>query len=409
MPGGGHHHHHSGRINDDPSSESHRHPSLTSQLSLPTVPSLTNPQPPHYSSYTLITTLKGHTSYLCSLTVSGEILYSGSSDQEIRSWPRHHHCSDQVLERDDNVVAEGKGAVKSMAIADDKLFSAHQDHKIRVWKISSDHQNHKFQRIATLPTLTDRAAKILSPGNQVQIRRHRSSTWVHHVDAVAALALSHDEQFLYSVSWDRTLKVWRAAGDFRCLESLASAHDDAINAVAVSSRDGGTVYTGSADTRIKVWRRDESGSGRKHLLVLAETLEKHNSGVNALALSEDGSVLYSGACDRSILVWERNGDGEMVVVGALRGHAESILCLFVVCDLVCSGSADRTVRVWRAAGGGGVDRKYACLAVLEGHAEPVKCLTAAVDCSDDEYMSCSVYSGGLDCDIKVWQISVPVL
>jgi WD40 repeat protein len=96
----------------------------------------------------------------------------------------------------------------------------------------------------------------------------------------------------------------------------------------------------------------------------------------------------------------------MEVVGKLRGHGNSKLCLAVVSDLVCSGSADRTVRVWR-----GFDRNYSCLAVLEGHRGPVKCLTAAIDgcnstTSDEAYL---VYSGGLDCDIKVWQVLVPIL
>ena len=40
--------------------------------------------------------------------------------------------------------------------------------------------------------------------------------------------------------------------------------------------------------------------------------------------------------------------GAMVVVGALRGHSKTILCLTVVSfDLVCSGSADCTVRIWK--------------------------------------------------------------
>ncbi|KAF2311399.1 hypothetical protein GH714_022290 [Hevea brasiliensis] len=96
----------------------------------------------------------------------------------------------------------------------------------------------------------------------------------------------------------------------------------------------------------------EESSGEKHSLVA--TLEKHNSGINALALSTDGSILYSGACDRSIVVWAKDGaDGGMVVLGALRGHTESILCLVVVSDLVCSGSADKTIRVWRR-----VERNY---------------------------------------------------
>lgn len=298
------------------------------------------------------------------------------------------------------MVVAGKGAVKSLVVHSNKLFSAHQDHKIRVWKICN-HEPHqqKYIRLATLPTCGDRISKVLIPKNHVQIRRHKKCTWVHHVDTVSSLALSSDGTLLYSVSWDRTIKIWRTK-DFTCLESVGNAHDDAINAVAVS--DDGHVYTGSADKRIKVWKKGQAE--KKHFLV--DMLEKHNSGINALALSSDGTLLYSGACDRSILVWEKDKDDKMVVVGALRGHTKSILCLAVVSDLICSGSEDKTIRVWR-----GVDHKeYSCLAVLEGHRAPIKSLTAVVEYhSDPSEASFIVYSGSLDCDIKVWQIFVPVL
>lgn len=288
--------------------------------------------------------------------------------------------------------------MKSLVVMADKIFSAHQDHKIRVWKINQE-SPHKFMHLATLPTLSDRASKFLFPKNHVQVRRHKKSTWVHHVDTVSALALSSDESLLYSVSWDRSLKIWGTT-DFKCIESLENAHDDAINAVALSS--DGHVYTGSSDKKIKVWRKIQGE--KKHSLVA--TLEKHNSGINALVLSIDGCVLYSGSCDRSILVWEKNDGGDMMVMGALRGHAKSILCLAVVSNLVCSGSADHTVRIWR-----GEEKCYSCLAVLEGHKGPVKCLTIATDRNNtsDTASSYIIYSGSLDCDTKVWQIFVPFL
>ncbi|XP_057762279.1 protein JINGUBANG isoform X2 [Arachis stenosperma] len=366
-----------------------------------------------------LATLKGHTSsYVSSLTLSGNFLYTGSSDREIRSWDRSllqsefdHHSSSAA-----NMVLAGKGAVKSLVVQSDMLFSAHQDHKIRVWKIRShdnEAHNQKCTRVATLPTLGDRATKVLIPKNHVQIRRHKKSTWVHHVDTVSVLALSGDGALLYSVSWDRTIKIWRIR-DFTCLESVNNAHEDAINAMAVST--DGLVYSGSADKKIKVWKRVEEE--KKHILV--DILEKHNSGINALALSCDETLLYSGACDRSILVWEKREtveeeegggggyNGKMVVVGKLKGHTKSILCLAVVCDLVCSGSADKTIRVWRK---GNNNNEYSCLAVLEGHNGPVKCLTAVVDDGDpcDEGSSFLVYSGSLDCDVKVWKIFVPPL
>lgn len=248
--------------------------------------------------------------------------------------------------------------------------------------------NKHHELIATLPTVKDRLRRFVLPKNYVQVRRHKKRLWIEHVDAVSGLAVNND--LMYSVSWDRCLKIWRAK-DMLCLESV-KAHEDAVNAVAVSKE--GTVYTASADRRIRVWGK---AFGKQHGLVA--TLEKHKSAVNALALSQDGSVLFSGACDRSILVWEREDSAHhMVVTGALRGHRGAILCLVNVADLLMSGSADRTVRIWQRC----ADSRYSCLTVLEGHEKPVKSLVA-VSVSDGVV---SVCSGSLDGEIKVWRVEV---
>ncbi|KAK6252604.1 hypothetical protein QUC31_014324, partial [Theobroma cacao] len=282
--------------------------SISSQSSLPSVPSLT-PVSQHDQTPTIhhkcIATLKGH-SYVFSLALARKVLYSGSSNGEIQAWSQDFSEQDNPA---DNIVAISNTAAKSLVVLRDKLFSAHQDNKIRIWKIHN-HLKQKYKCIATLPTLNDHLLRCFSKKNYVQVRRHRKSMWVHHVDTVSALAISIDCSLLYSALWDRTFKVWRTS-DFKCLESVQNAHDDAMNAI-VLSKDG-FVYTGSADKTFKV--------------------------------------------------------------GALRGRTKAILCLAVVMDLTCSGSADETVRIWRR----GTDKSYSCLAVLEGHRRPVKCLTAAVD------------------------------
>ncbi|CAI9092817.1 OLC1v1028154C1 [Oldenlandia corymbosa var. corymbosa] len=384
--------------------------SLHSQPSLPSVPSLTPHEKPASSHTSLLATLKGHSAYVSSLSLAGKHLYSGSSDGEIRVWNRIPPTSDvssSVILH--NVVAQGSSGVKSIVILGNRLFTAHHDHKIRVWKIDQYENNDKhYKCIATLPTLNDRCSRFFSAKNYVQVRRHKKCTWVHHVDAISALALSKDGSFLYSVSWDRTLKMWRTS-DYKCLESIWNAHDDAINAIALPN--DGFIYTGSADRKIKVWKKYQGD--KKHSLVA--TLEKHKSAVNALALSTDGSVLYSGACDRSIIVWVKDGgNAHMVVSGALRGHTKAILCLTVVSDLVFSGSADKTVRVWKR----GLGKSYSCLAVLEGHKGPVKCLTSAAeedgkshvtgdcDSSTGRKSSFLVYSGSLDRDLRIWNVWV---
>ncbi|KAG1327030.1 protein JINGUBANG [Cocos nucifera] len=348
-----------------------------------------------------MTTLKGHSSYVSALTIHKNSIYSGSSDQNIRLWtsipsdPASHQITPPSF-----IVATTRSPVKSLVISGDNLFSSHQDHKIRVWQINHKKNHHRYKLRAVLPTPKDRFLSLLLPENCVQVRRHKKCTWVHHVDAISGLALSHDGSLLYSVSWDRTLKVWRTS-DFRCMESVTGAHHDAINAIAVSP--DGYIYTGSADTTIKVWQR--RAEDRKHSLVTA--LKRHKSAVNALALSADGSVLYSGACDRSVVVWE-GGGGRMAATGALRGHTRAILSLAATADLVCSGSADGTVRVWRRGG----DKRYSCLVALEGHGGPIKSLAMVgidghIEGSCGSSGSYLVVGGGMDCDIKVWKLSVP--
>ncbi|KAJ8553807.1 hypothetical protein K7X08_024485 [Anisodus acutangulus] len=380
-------------------------PTLYSQPSFhsgPTIKSLSHDQSFNLGTHhQFIATFKGHNSYTSCLVLAGKFLFTGSSDKEICMWEQKALTStiDAII---DTVIA-GKGAVKSLVILADKVFSAHQDHKIRVWRIDNHNSDTpKIVHLVTLPRLSDRALKFMIPKNHVQIRRHKKSTWIHHVDTVSALALSNDESFLYSVSWDRTLKIWRT-NDFKCLESIANAHDDAINALEISQ--DGDVFTGSADKTIKMWRK--GFEEKKHSLVCS--LEKHKSGVNALAVGRSStthSVLYSGACDRLILVWEKDEGGNMVLVGALKGHKKSILCLAVIADLVCSGSADKTVRVWR-----GVERCYSCLCVIQGHSGPVKCLTVTSDQQiPSDTTSCYVlYTASLDGETKVWKFFVPLL
>ncbi|XP_010441606.1 PREDICTED: uncharacterized protein LOC104724756 [Camelina sativa] len=360
-----------------------------------------------------IATLACHTSsYISSLTLAGKRLYTGSNDGVVRLWNANTlETLAEASSTGDVITGErrGGGAVKSLVILVDKLFTAHQDKKIRVWKINDvveeeDVGGKKYMHLATMPTMSDRFAKCLMPKNQVEIRRHKKASWVHHVDAVSGLTLSRDGTLLYSVSWDRTLKIWRTT-DFKCLESFTNAHDDAINAVALS--ENGDIYTGSSDQRIKLWRKnvnEENAKKNKKKHSLVSTLTNHNSGINALALSgNNGSLLHSGGSDGSILVWERDEGGNIVVAGMLRGHTEAVLCLTVVSDILCSGSADKTVRLWKCSA-----TDYSCLAVLEGHKGPVKCLTGAIrDSGKPSETSYHIYSGGLDSQVKVWQILVP--
>ncbi|WCJ36176.1 Transducin/WD40 repeat-like superfamily protein [Euphorbia peplus] len=293
------------------------------------------------------------------------------------------------------------GSIKSIAFHNSKIFTAHQDCKIRVWKISSlFHPSTQPQLLSTLPTIKDRLRHFMLPRNYVTVRRHKKHLWVQHCDAVSGLALHGG--LMYSVSWDKCFKLWNMETN-RCLESVR-AHHDAVNTLVVSRN--GTVFTGSADGSVKVW--EKLGKEKRHRMV--DTLKMHKSTVNALAWNGDGDgdVLFSGSSDRSIVVWERNDDDRMVFVEVLWGHAGAVLCLMNVQHLLVSGSCDRTVRIWQR--GGRREIGYCCMVVMEGHEKPVKSLVSVTRSSgcngNNGKVDClSICSGSLDGEIKVWEIN----
>ncbi|KAI5066650.1 hypothetical protein GOP47_0019274 [Adiantum capillus-veneris] len=375
---------------------------------------------------------------ISSLVVVGDYLYAGtgsgaSGSNSIRVWQK-------VSMKECAGFGTGCAAVKALVVSGDRILSAHQDRKIRIWirdkapranrlrpKQISEGDNHVRQEalqvvnaannshklLASMPTVKDYLKSFIPPKNYVQVRRHHKRPWIEHVDTISMLAVggTPTDPILYSASWDRTIKVWNIS-DFTCMESF-KAHDDAINALVVAPN--GFLYTASADAKVKVWGRVQGGANgdvhgqqqikqkQKHFFVAC--LEAHKSAVNALSLirERDGSglTLYSGGSDKSIVVWEREDSTQhMVARGVLRGHRNAVLCLASTGNVLCSGGADRAIRVWRRWGAvGGL--AHSCVALLQGHGGPVKCLSLSMDAEGGHLL----YSSSLDHEIKLWQLS----
>ncbi|XP_062098269.1 protein JINGUBANG [Humulus lupulus] len=334
-------------------------------------------------SNTLIGSLVREEGHIYSLAAAGDLLYTGSDSKNIRVWKSLKEFSG---------FKSNSGLVKAIVISGQKIFTGHQDGKIRVWKVAPKNPSvHK--RAGTLPTLMDIFKSSVKPSNYVEGRRRRSSLWIKHSDAISCLTLSDDKTLLYSASWDRTLKVWRIDNS-KCLESI-NAHDDAVNAVVATVE--GLVFTGAADGTVKVWKREQRGKVTKHSLV--QKLMVQESAVTALAVNTSGSIVYCGSSNGLVNFWER--EKQFSHGGVLRGHKLAILCLAAAGGLVFSGSADKTIYVWRRDG-----VIHTCLSVLTGHTGPVKCVAVEMDrqsvSSDQRWV---VYSGSLDKSVKVWSVS----
>ncbi|XP_020159025.1 protein JINGUBANG [Aegilops tauschii subsp. strangulata] len=340
----------------------------------------------------LIASLVKEDGHVYSLAATGDVLYTGTDSRNVRVW------------RDQRELAgfrTASGLVKAIVVADDgRIFTGHQDGKVRVWRADADNPA-VHRQVGSLPKLKDYLKSAVNPTSYVETQRRgrQRAVWLRHSDAVSSLSLNEGAGLLYTASWDRTFKVWRLS-DSKCLESV-SAHDDAVNTVAAAGFES-VVFTGSADGTVKVWRREMAPKGDATRHVLETVLRKGEGAVTAIAVSPEDRVVYVGSSDGLVTFWHWV-DGEARYGGVLKGHRMAVMCLAVAGNVVVSGSADRTLCVWRRDGA-----EHVGLALLAGHTGPVKCVAmdeeaaAAGSGGDRRFV---VYSGSLDGSVKVWRLA----
>ncbi|KAK4285427.1 hypothetical protein QN277_002126 [Acacia crassicarpa] len=342
-----------------------------------------------FSSHRSLAVLSGHIGSVSCLALCGEFILSASQGKDIIVWQ-------QPDLRVFTKFGQGDGSVKALVSVGDKVFTAHQDSRIRVWKVSRSSEN-VFRLVDSLPTTKDYLGKFMKQSNYVQTRRHHKKLWIEHADSISCLTVCNG--LIYSGSWDKTLKVWRLS-DLKCLESI-KAHDDAINGL-VSCKE--VVYSASADGKIKAWTQGKEK--KKHCS--KGILEGHKDvSFNSVVVSDDGKWVYGGGSDGYIIGWETNiynsnsgnssGKSNWNLVSETKAHEMAVLCMCLMGEFLFSGSADKSIVVWRREAFGNLCK----LEIIYGHEGPVKCLQASSDRIGGGFL---LYSGSLDKSLRVWWV-----
>ena len=182
-------------------------------------------------------------------------------------------------------------------------------------------------------------------------------------------------------AFDLSLHDWESATPATRLDRLA------VNAARVHAAALTTACAnagGEWPVRWAAW----TGQGHRRLA-------GHDDSVNAVAIGRAGDrdIIVSGAADGTVRVWDAvTGDP----AGApLAGHDGSVNAVAIGRagdrDIIVSGAADETVRVWDAVTGDPAG------APLEGHDDSVNAV--AIGRAGDRDI---IVSGSQDCTVRVW-------
>ncbi|CAD8142263.1 unnamed protein product [Paramecium pentaurelia] len=116
--------------------------------------------------------------------------------------------------------------------------------------------------------------------------------------------------------------------------------NESCNAIAFN-KDYSIVITGCKKD-IKVFQNNQGKLNQIQLL------SEHTSNVYSLNFLKNINNFVSGSDDSSIIIWQAIGNNQWQSQQKLNGHSLAIFCLLLnnTDDLIISGSADKTIKIW---------------------------------------------------------------
>ncbi|XVF16745.1 hypothetical protein REPUB_Repub10bG0058600 [Reevesia pubescens] len=169
-----------------------------------------------------------------------------------------------------------------------------------------------------------------------------------HDDWVSAVDGS-SPRFILTGCYDGLGRVWKGAG--WCTHML-EGHSSAISSVRIINSEGAqsvTVATASKDRTLRLWKFDAEESSDNPARIRAfKILRGHNAAVQSVAAKTSGDMVCSGSWDCTINLWRTNDsdtDGDVSIkkrkvnnkaeesqteggaVSTLVGHTQSVSCV----------------------------------------------------------------------------------
>ncbi|MBN2255569.1 MAG: WD40 repeat domain-containing protein [Deltaproteobacteria bacterium] len=307
-----------------------------------------------------IATLRGHghgwppqriNVFNCAFSPNGNTILSASADGTLKVWdpepndemPGNAAVTERIyrclLSQDDNLIitAEGKNVEVRDALTREKSIVL-TGHSLPVGAIAlspDDECIYSGSRDGTL-----KKWNIKSGAVPVNLGQH--SDWVN------SCVCAPDGSLLVSASVDRTLRTWDVADGKEI--SVLRGHIKDVMDVAFSP-DGKNIVSASRDGTLKMWSIESDQA--------LDTIMRHDGAYTACEYSPDGKKIVTASTDNTLKIWDVK-KGRLSLT--LRGHEDCVNdCKFSPdCNMIASVSHDRTLRIWRSEDG-------ADIALFKGH------------------------------------------
>ena len=169
----------------------------------------------------------------------------------------------------------------------------------------------------------------------------RSGVVVHvqHTLPVWDVSFSPYGYYFATGSADRACCLWTT--DRRFPVRMLLGHHSDVDCVTWHPNMS-LVATGSSDKSVRLWDVERAGCVR--------ILSGLRASVTSLAVSPDGMTMAAGAADGRILVWDIRMATTLATLESHTGPVWSLAYSEGSGALLCSGSADATVKVWKNPG-----------------------------------------------------------
>ncbi|MFM7888024.1 MAG: NB-ARC domain-containing protein, partial [Pseudanabaena sp.] len=342
-------------------------------------------------------TLHGHTNIVTAIAFSpdGQLVASSSTDRTVIIWNPVTGESIQILKGHNACVWSVDFHPNGQLLA-----SAAEDNTIKLWNLETGDcvqtlQGHQYwvKAIAFNPD-----GKTLASGSfdsTVKIWDWQTGeclkTLVGHQAVVTCLGYSPQGDRLVTGSYDQSVKIWDVATG-KCLDTLHK-HTNRVWSVAFHPQEN-LVVSGGDDHGIKLW---ELQRGR-----CIKTLQGNSNAIYVIAHSSNQNLLASGHEDQTIKLWNVNINAphalepDLQPFQVLRGHSDRILSVALSPNgqILASGSADRTIKLWHSHLYPHVDKP---IKTLQGHRSWVWGIAIS---ADSKFLA----SGSYDHTVKVWDL-----